>query len=737
MGQASTGSGRIRAVLATTTGSIKTVLGRDGTRRPLTRRERRRRRNRRGAFALGGSVLFVVTFTGGLLAAPVDLTAPPPPKSALLYDVRGDLIASVRAPEAREEVPAEEIPNVMRQAIIAAEDERFLKHGGVDPLAVLRATIKDLTGSQTQGGSTITQQYIKNTFVGTERTAMRKIREAALAVRLERQVPKEEILTRYLNSLYLGQGTYGVQAASHYYYDVDVSKLTLAQASMLAGIAPAPSLYNPVSNYRKARERQLYTLNRMVANRMITADQAAKAFKVQLVFKKKAAASVPTIAPEFADMVEAELKARYAGDEDALFRGGLAVQTTLDLDLQQAAVDALKSVLPDAKDPEAAIVAIDPRNGDIKALATKRDNGFKRGGLNLATQAFPNSGSTVKPFTLAAALMNGHTLDETRYSPPCITIPGTPVYRPCNAEDYEGGTFSLKTGLWQSINTLYAPLANEVGTRKVRDVLDKAGWKAPSTAVHDNWLYRSMGLGVEASPLSVVRGYATLANHGVRMDTRTVTGIREGVTPSNDGEVVYSAPKSPKGFRAMPNAIADQVMDVMKGVVNFGTGYAARQPNIQIAGKTGTGENFSAAWFVGCSEPDGKGTYAATKDPVCIGIWMGYDTPREMTFVQGVPRVYGGTLPAAIFNAIFRGYTTATAPVVAPIIPTFSPSPSVAPTGKPTPAPTITLTPSKGPSPTPVSSPTAEPSVPPLPSPTSTSIEIPGQGVASPQARSR
>ena len=674
----------------------------------LTRRERSRRRNRRAAFGVGGTLLFGLTFTGGLLAAPVDLTAPPPPKSALLLDYKGRFVASVRSPEAREDVPAEEIPTVMRQAIIAAEDERFLSHGGVDPLAVIRATIKDLTGSPTQGGSTITQQYVKNTFVGKERTALRKIREAALAVRLERQLRKDEILTRYLNALYLGNGTYGVQAASKYYFGKPVKDINLAEAAMLAGIAPAPSRYNPVVSFKLARERQRYTLNRMVVNNLITSQQAAAADREgrNIVIKKQVSVSTKTVAPEFADYTENALRARFAGDEDALFRGGLRVRTTLDLDMQQAAIEALKTVLPSAKDPEAAVVAIDPRTGDIRAMATKRDHGYSRGGFNLATQAFPNSGSTVKPFTLAAALEAGHSVDEVRYGPPCLYkkyAGQDKVYKVCNAEDYEGGTFSLKSALWQSINTIYSPLANELGTRKVRSVLNAAGWKAQNPARFDHWLFPSMGVGVEASPISVVHGYATLAGHGVRHDLRSILSIRSGGTAANDGTLVYEAPKSPKGFRAIPAPVADKVVEVMKGVVSFGTGGGARQPNVEIAGKTGTGEEFTAAWFVGCS-PE-----------VCIGVWMGYDTPRPLLNVEGVAKVYGGSLPAAIFNAVFKGYAKKIAPSPPP--PTFVPvapskTPSVAPSAKP----------SVRPSPAPSVRPSVEPS--PAPSP-STGIPIP------------
>src|SRR4051794_32533919 len=217
------------------------------------KRRRRRRRTRLVARAVLVGVLALVvgagTFVGGLLAAPINFNVAPPPASALLLAADGRQIAKVLPPEKREEVKDADIPEVMRQAIISAEDERFLKHNGVDPLATVRAVFRDLTGGNTQGGSTLTQQYVKNAYVGNERTALRKIREAALAYRLEQRLSKDQILTDYLNALYLGNGLYGVQAASKYYFgvpvkDLDLNKgnrtrdpdLALARASLLAGI---------------------------------------------------------------------------------------------------------------------------------------------------------------------------------------------------------------------------------------------------------------------------------------------------------------------------------------------------------------------------------------------------------------------------------------------------------------------------------------------------------------------
>src|SRR3954469_18742943 len=228
------------------------------------------------------------TFTAGLLAAPLDYSfQPSPPQTALLLDAHGRVFATLRAPQAEEPVTSRQIPQVMKNAIVAAEDERFFEHRGVDPLSAVRAAWRDLTGANLQGGSTITQQYVKNVYTGTQRTALRKLREASLAVRLEEHLTKDEILTRYLNTLYLGNGTAGVQAASKYYYGVPVQQLgldratgtrsdtlALARAATLAGFVPAPSAWNPVEDPKQARHRELYVLNQMVKTHVITTQQA-------------------------------------------------------------------------------------------------------------------------------------------------------------------------------------------------------------------------------------------------------------------------------------------------------------------------------------------------------------------------------------------------------------------------------------------------------------------------------
>jgi penicillin-binding protein 1A len=686
-------------------------------------RVRRRRRTRLAARALlvGALALGVgaATFVGGLLAAPIDFALAPPPTAALLLAADGRQFATVLPPERREVVKAADIPQVMRDAIISAEDERFLKHSGVDPLATIRAAFRDLTGSSTQGGSTLTQQYVKNAYVGNERTALRKIREAALAVRLEQKLSKQEILTDYLNALYLGNGLYGVQAASTYYFGVPVKdldrvrgttrrdpELALARASMLAGLAPAPSVWNPVKDFSTARVRQQYTLNRMVVGGFATPQQVSEAFTRDVRPVRLSPPDPPNAAPEFADYVKAKLKADPSYDEDLFFRGGLRVRTTLDLDLQQAVTQALHEVLPAATDPQAAIVAVDYRNGDIKAMATLRRApavrdasgtvvrkavlGYQQKlGFNLATNAQRQSGSTIKPFTLAVALQEGQSLDTTRYAPNCLSLPnpgGTPdPYRFCNSDVGESGTFSLRRAMADSINTVYLPLAIKVGRAKVATLAERAGL---SGSIRSGPLSFGIGGSVEVTPLSEAVAYGTFANEGVHTSPRSFTEIRTGASGTDPGQVLSRAPVSGRS-RVMSPAVAGQVVQALTDVVQHGTARSAQQP-FPVFGKTGTTNGSTDAWFTGC----------IPEQHLCVATWMGYEFSscklghglhvdgrcggmHDLGGTSG--QIYGGTVPARVFaraQDILRQIKAERQARAAGLLPT------AAPTATPTPRPT-------------------------------------------------
>ena len=631
-------------------------------------------------------VVGVSTFIGGLLAAPIDFAVAPPPTAALLLAGDGRQLATIQPPERREVVKAADIPQVMRNAIISAEDERFLKHNGVDPLATIRAAFRDLTGGVAQGGSTLTQQYVKNAYVGNERSALRKIREAALAVRLEQKLSKQEILTDYLNALYLGNGLYGVQAASKYYFDVPVKDLDLnkhtgrrdpilglARASMLAGIAPAPSAWNPVKDFTAARSRQQYTLNRMVVGGFASPQQVSDAFHKDVKPLRVSPKQPLNAAPEFVDYVTARIKADPSYDEDVFFRGGLRVKTTLNLDLQQAFRQALDEVLSDhVHDPQAAIVAVDYRNGDIKAMATARrapervnnktgqghaqaHHGYEQKfGFNLATNAQRSTGSTIKPFTLAEALSQGRSLSSTRYAPEQGLDPqprGSPhPYVYGNSDVRESGRFTLRRALADSVNTVYLPLARDVGRAKVRALAIRAGL-GPASSMKSGNLSFGIGGGVEVTPLSEAVAYGTFANGGVHIGPRGYTEIRTGASGTDGGQVLERVAGSARNRVLRPGVAAD-VVTALTDVVQSGTGTAARQP-FTVFGKTGTTNDSTNAWFTGCI-PD---------QHLCVATWMGYEDTTcasktthvvgtdcgGMKNLHGVKQVFGGTLPARIF----------------------------------------------------------------------------------------
>jgi penicillin-binding protein 1A len=635
----------------------------------------RRRRRQVALWAVVALIVGAVSFGAGLVAAPLDYAFQPvAPQAVLLYDDAGHVFASIRSPQDQEPVPSADIPVVLKNAVVAAEDERFFAHSGVDPLALVRALWRDVTGAHLQGGSTITQQYVKNVYTGSQRTALRKLREASLAIRLEQHLSKDQILTRYLNTLYLGNGTAGVQAASKYYFGVPVrdldldpttgvrsATLALARAATLAGMIPAPSVWNPVHDAKAARDRELYVLNRMDQVHMITPQQASDAFGnalPRIVAKSKPEA--PTIAPEFRDYVANQLRGTLAFSDTTLFdTGQVKVRTTLDLDLQRAAVHALHAVLPNARDPEAAVVAVDPRNGDIRALTTKQHGGYKAGGFDLATNASRSSGSTIKPFTLAYALEHGHTLEEPHAAPQCVTVP----YHVCNAES--GSSYqTLRSALVNSINTVYGPLAVQLGIGHIVRLMRDSGMTvSPLQRDTKGHPFPAQALGVQVSPLSEAVGYGTIVDGGLAHGPRSVLRVHSAL----DGNL-FSASARPDGQRAIPRGVAEQVTSAMQGVVDSGTGVEARQP-FPVFGKTGTTDDFTNAWFTGCTHT------------LCISVWMGYDrpylhhghVPHSMVNIEGEPEVFGGTLPARIFAQTWSGYRALQQPHGT--LPTETPSP--------------------------------------------------------------
>ena len=619
---------------------------------PARRRSRFRRFLRVVAWLAIGALVFGLSFVGGLLQAPFpsDATVQESGAVTLLADDGKTRVAEIVPAELRTPLSSlDDVSPYMVSAVVAAEDKNFFHHEGVDPLAVIRAAWDDATGGPHSGASTITEQYVKRVYTGGAHSYLRKIREAALAIRLEQQKPKREILRLYLNTVYFGSGLYGVEAAAQGYFGIAAKKLDLAQSAMLAGILPAPTAYDPRTNMDKARDRQRYVLSRLVDDKasvngqLITAAVAGDAFSEKLSIRRgNPGSQVADIAPEFTDALSSQLKDKLG--DDLFSHGPLVVHTTLDAQLQSAVQDALQKVLdPYGKDaPEAATIGIDPRNGDVRAIATRKDGGYQRGGLDLALDLHRTSGSTIKPFTLAAALDNGYTLYSpyTAVDPATVKAPGCGTVKFHNAADgQENGTYTLAAALSLSINTVYAPLAADIGLPKVRSYGVSAGIpQADYSGKGACPVYPSNALGVEVSPADLATAYGTLADHGTRYDRHyfTTAVAQGGSTVLDESKIDNGTPTKIK-----PD-IADQVVSAMRSVVTYGTGKGAQggAPH-DLFGKTGTTDNFFDAWFVGC-------------DPtLCLVTWMGYNLPHEMTIGGGV---FGGTLPADVYRNAMLSY---------------------------------------------------------------------------------
>ncbi|HJU48676.1 MAG TPA: PBP1A family penicillin-binding protein, partial [Gaiellaceae bacterium] len=543
------------------------------------------------------------------------------------------VLAILRGDESRVLVGWDDIAPVMRQAIVSTEDRRFYQHRGVDVRGIARALWEDLRSKKVvEGGSTITQQFVKNAYIRNEKSIGRKVREAALAWQLEQKWSKERILTAYLNTIYFGNGAYGVQQAARTYYGKGASRLTLGQAALLAGIPADPSLYDPVQHPRAARLRRNYVLGRMYEDGKISLAQLEKAKRAQL--PKPVDVRLPGTrgpAPYFANYVTDQLVAEFGAGR--VFGGGLEVTTTIDLRLQELARNAIDKILGQGGGPSAALVAIDPRDGSVKAMYGGTN--YRRSQFNLATQAERQPGSSFKPIVLATALREGLS-PVTRFDSKPVTIEaGDRLWHVTNYDDLYLGSVSLADAMVKSDNAVYAQLTKLVQPKRVVETARQLGIRSTLPA------YFSIGLGaVAVNPLDMARAYATLANDGRRVDG-TMMGDRPRVVDS----VVYrrSGKKrlnEPVLRRALAPSEARTVTTILENVVQLGTGRRAALADRPAAGKTGTTDNYGDAWFVGYTPQ------------LAVAVWVGYPSELRpmLTEFEGEP-VTGGTLPALIWKS--------------------------------------------------------------------------------------
>ena len=566
----------------------------------------------------------------------------PPEETSRVLAADGTVLAQLHAEQDREVVALADIPQHLRDAVIAVEDQRFYDHGGVDGRAIVRAVVENAReGRVTQGGSTITQQLAKNVVVGSERTLERKLEEAGVALQLERQFTKDEILERYLNTVYFGNGAYGVQTAAQRYFGVDVGDLTLGESALLAGVLKAPSNYDPYRQPDAARQRRNLVLALMVQQDRVPRAAAAQARAEDLVLEPPEDRA-EWVAPYFVDHVLDQLQhdpafAVLGADATeraaALFRGGVTIHTTLDPQWQSAAEDAVSRTLSRRRDPHAAVVAVEPGTGAVRALVGGRDytavdDPFAQ--FNLATDGRRQPGSTFKELVLATAIEQGHSLDEMFEAGRRIVIaprPGEPdPYPVSNYENHDYGELSLRDATAYSVNVVYAQLMAEVGPEAVVETARAAGITSRLQPL------RSLALGTqEVSPLEMATVQATLAAGGLYHPPRVVDRIEAA-----DGSLIYQRPAL-EGEQVIDEAVAYLTTEALRGVVEYGTGVQANIERPQ-AGKTGTTQNGADAWFVGYTPQ------------MAAAVWVGFP---EGSVAMEPPRtrirVEGGNWPSEIF----------------------------------------------------------------------------------------
>jgi penicillin-binding protein 1A len=625
------------------------------------KREQGKRRRIRKLRLLALLVVLILvsaaSFSAGLITAIAGQLPSLDPRRAQAGEVDGyiyadnghAILAVLRGSEARELVGWDDISPWMKHAIVDVEDKRFYEHRGVDFRGIARALWEDVRHKSTvQGGSTITQQFVKNALVHNERTISRKLKEAALAWQLEsgpRHWSKIKILTAYLNTIYLGNGAYGVETASKAYFGHDAKRLNLAEAALLAGIPEDPSRWDPVTHPRAAKARRRTVLLTMLDQGHITHADFVRANRAPLPAPEDV--RLPTSqnlkAPYFTNYVKQLLVERYGSS--TVFGGGLRVRTSINLRIQQHARDAIAKWLDWTGAPSAALVAMDPRDGRVLAMVGGEN--YRKSQFNLAVQGERQPGSSFKPFVLATALEEGIAPGTTFVSRPItLFLDGTrwPVH------NYEGsylGTIDLQQATIHSDNSVFGQLTKTVGPNNVVHTAHRLGIASPLRP------YLSLGLGAQAvNPLEMARAFGAFANGGFRIDgsfkrianhARAILAVGGKSSKSldcGDKHVTCNAVRSRRVLRRDTVAAENSIL---QRVVTEGTGTRAALEDRPAAGKTGTTENYGDAWFVGYTPQ------------LVTAVWVGY--PNKLvpmtTQFHGDP-VAGGTYPAMIWKTFMK-----------------------------------------------------------------------------------
>jgi penicillin-binding protein 1A len=572
----------------------------------------------------------------------------PAAQTTVFLDRKGAEIGTLSPTENRRIVPLSDIPKNMQLAVLAAEDRDFYKHGAISYKGMLRATLANLRhAGVSQGGSTITQQYVKNAYpsVGRSRNLFRKLKEAVIAVKLEKKYSKDQILGFYLNTVYFGKGAYGVDAASRVFFDNrPAKKLTLAQSSLLAATIRAPEYYSKQQNFTSTKARRDFVLRVMEERGWITQKQAAAAIqtRVRESTKEPSSGIAESRAPYFLEKVRQYLVAKYGATRVA--QSGFRVQTTVDMSMQRQADAAVHGVLNQKGDPRAALVAIDPKTGAVRAMYGGSNQAKQP--FDYATDALRQAGSTMKPFVLEEALNEGYSVNSVFRGPNKLTVQGE-EYSNFGRENY--GDITLMDATRHSVNTVYVQLAEKVGPRKVAELSLRTGLAdAVRNGEKPNELYDPqdknpnltspvVALGpASVSTLQLASAYGTWANQGIHNPAYLV----EKVTDSS-GQLVERHQSRATPI-VQPN-VANTITAALRGVVDSGTATAARLPDREVAGKTGTTSNSRDARFVGYDSN------------LVTSVWVGYENkpgqkPRPLVHIHGIEEVTGGSLPAVIWH---------------------------------------------------------------------------------------
>ena len=544
-------------------------------------------------------------------------------RTSVVYAADGSVLAEWHGEQDRTIVTMDAIPQVMRDAVVAIEDERFYEHGGVDLQSVIRSARSSGDGEQVrQGRSTITQQLVKLLFTDGERTVARKLREMLLAYQLESEADKDRVLEAYLNVVYFGHGAYGVESAARRHFGKPASELDLAEAALLAGAIRAPGRYSPVSDPEVARERRDTVIRKMRDLGLVSAGEAREALDADIELTPPVDAAVR--APYFVEWVKRDLVERLGSE--AVYTGGLRVHTTIDPVVQKSAEDAVGEFLGGETDPETALVTLQPSTGRVLAMVGGRD--FEADQYNLAAQGRRQPGSAFKTFVLVRALEEGISPDAVYAATPYSVEVEDGTW---NVQNYENDATSprltLRAATNWSVNAVYARLIIQVGAEDVVDTARRMGIVSP---LEPNPAIALGGLEHGVTPLEMASAYGTIASGGLYAAPRGVDRVLD-----DRGELIWEPGDEP--VRALEEPIARRAAEMLHEVVTGGTGTEADFGQ-WAAGKTGTTQSYRDAWFVGWAED------------LSTAVWVGHREGQiDMTNVRGI-QVTGGSFPARIWR---------------------------------------------------------------------------------------